>query len=128
MGLILWIIVPVVAAGAGFASSVALFGTKVETETNTSPLAAPDAEQSAYIPFDAVTVNLNQNQLNRFLKISLTLQVRKTEEEEIRKLLDLYRPVLRTWMLSYLSELSLDDIRGAAGQERIRREMEHLGR
>lgn len=124
MGLILWIIVPVVAAGAGFASSLMLFPKPAETTTSTSPLAAPDASQSAYIPFDSVTVNLNNGQLNRFLQVTVTLQVRKSEEEEILKLIAVYRPVLRTWMLSYLSELDIDDIRGAAGQNRIRRDIQ----
>lgn len=125
MGLVLWIIVPLVAAGAGFASSLALFPKTPETTETVSPLAAPNATESAYIPFDAVTVNLNNGQLNRFLNVSVTLQVRKTEEEEIRKLIDVNRPVLRTWMLSYLSELDIDDIRGAAGQNRIRREIKN---
>jgi flagellar protein FliL len=124
MGMILWIIVPVFAAGTGFAASMVLFPKSADTEVEELSLSAPEASASSYISFEPVTVNLNEGRLNRFLNVALTLQVRTSEEEEVKHLLETHRPVLKTWLLSYLSELSTEDIRGAAGQNRIRREIQ----
>jgi flagellar basal body-associated protein FliL len=124
MGLVLWVAVPVLAAGSGFAASRVLFPKSAETEQVEASLAPPGAASSSYLTFEPVTVNLNEGRLNRFLNVALTLQVRTAEEEEIKELLEMHRAVLRSWLMSYLSELSTEDVRGSAGQNRIRREIQ----
>jgi flagellar basal body-associated protein FliL len=123
-GMMLWILVPVIAGGAGFGTSRVMFPTHTETEVEDQSLAAPNASDSTYVPFEDVTVNLNDQRLSRYLHVAISLQIHKAEEEEFKELLELHRPALRTWMLSYLSELSTDDIRGSQGQQRIRREIQ----
>jgi flagellar basal body-associated protein FliL len=123
-GLLLWILVPAIAAGGGFAASKVLFPATADAESHDLPLEAPDAAGSAFIPFEDVTVNLNDPRLSRYLHVQITLQIRKAEEEEFHELLDLHRSPLRTWLLAYLADLTPDDIRGRAGQQRIRRDIQ----
>lgn len=123
-GLLLWVAVPVLAAGSGFGASLVMFPKAASHEVVEEPLGAPEAASSSYISFEPVIVNLNEGRLNRFLNVALTLQVRTSEEAEIKELLETYGPVLKSWMLSYLGELSTEDIRGTAGQNRIRREIQ----
>ncbi len=124
LGMVLWIVIPLFAAGGGFASSQFMFPKSEEHEVVEESLAPPAAEASSFIPFESITVNLNDARMNRFLNVAMTLQVRTSEEEEVKELLESHRPVLRTWMISYLSELTTDDVKGAAGQNRIRREIQ----
>jgi beta-lactamase regulating signal transducer with metallopeptidase domain/flagellar basal body-associated protein FliL/biopolymer transport protein ExbD len=76
-----------------------------------------------YVPFEALTVNLNEGRLNRFLQVEIRLQVPDAQVRTVVELVTAHRAALRNLMIGYLSELSTEDIRGEAGQERIRRQI-----
>ena len=45
----------------------------------------------------------------------------------VTELIEKKKPILKSWLISHLSDKSLDDVRGAAGQNRVRREIhEHF--
>lgn len=89
----------------------------------------PKEEETIFLPFgdgdkDAgIVVNLDEGRLTRYLRIAITMQIPKASEEEFKKKLETKKIVLRNWLLSKISDLDLDDIRGAAGQNRLRREI-----
>lgn len=61
--------------------------------------------------------------MNRYLRLKISLQINKDEEESILETLEKRRLILRNWLLSHLSDKDLDSIRGAAGQNMLRREI-----
>ncbi len=129
-GKLAWIGVGLVAGGVGFATPYILPESmrpapKVEEAPPESavPLRAAQS-RPAYIEFGEVVVNLDEGRLNRYLRVSMTLQVDELQQLEISQKVDASRAVLKSWLLSYLSDKDMEEIRGAAGQNRLRREIQ----
>ena len=86
-------------------------------------------EDTIFLPFgepgkdQSVVVNLDEGRMSRYLRVAITLQIPKAQEETFKKQIEAKKIVLRNWLLSKISDLDLDDIRGAAGQNRLRREI-----
>ena len=86
-------------------------------------------EDTIFLPFgepgkdQSVVVNLDEGRMSRYLRVAITLQIPKSQEETFKKQIEAKKIVLRNWLLSKISDLDLDDIRGAAGQNRLRREI-----
>ncbi|MCA9066533.1 MAG: flagellar basal body-associated FliL family protein, partial [Planctomycetaceae bacterium] len=128
-----WIIVGVLSAGLGSAVPFLLPSgdTKAVEEEPPKPEVAfemPPEEETVFLPFlgdkeTDIVVNLNDGRLTRFLTVSITLQIPKSQEEEIKKRLTDKKIVLRNWLLSHISDKALDEIRGGSGQNRMRREI-----
>ncbi|MFN9717813.1 MAG: flagellar basal body-associated protein FliL [Planctomycetota bacterium] len=89
----------------------------------------PKEEETIFLPFadgekdSGIVVNLDEGRLTRYLRIAITMQIPKASEEEFKKKLETRKIFLRNWLLSKISDLDIDDIRGAAGQNRLRREI-----
>lgn len=110
---------PATTTGQGITSKskkVKAFTLPKDEETVFQPFGDPDKDQR-------IAVNLNEGRLTRFLSFSITLQIPKAVEVEFKKKVDAKKFVLRNWLLSKVSDLSIEDIRGAAGQNRLRREI-----
>lgn len=91
---------------------------------NSNALDIPEAnEKIALLDFKEVTVNLNESSFNRYLKVSLSLQIAESQKVEIEKLLAEREAVLRNWLYGHLSDKRLDDIKGKQGHNRLRREI-----
>ncbi|MCA9228196.1 MAG: flagellar basal body-associated FliL family protein, partial [Planctomycetales bacterium] len=56
--------------------------------------------------------------------LKVNLQVDKAQADGITKMLEQKKPILKNWLLSYLSDKGMDDIRGRVGQNRLRREIQ----
>lgn len=76
-----------------------------------------------FISFGEVTVNLDEGRMNRYLRLKMSLQIEKHEKELVDARLKIQDLVLRNWLLSHLSDKTLDQIRGKAGQNMLRREI-----
>lgn len=87
-----------------------------------SPLAKNDP---AFINFGEVVVNLNSDRFNRYLRVSLTIQVKSQNQAALEHALDKHKAIVKNWLLSFLSDQGIDEIRGAAGQNRLRREIQN---
>ena len=125
-----WVGVGLVAGGLGFATPYFLpegmrpvAKADVPTPESAVPLRAAQA-RPAYIDFGEVVVNLDEGRLNRYLRVSMTLQVDELQVLEITQKVEANRAVLKSWLLSYLSDRDMEEIRGAAGQNRLRREIQ----
>jgi flagellar basal body-associated protein FliL len=80
-------------------------------------------EQSGLIEFGGLIVNLNDERLNRYLRINLVVQVDPSRHQVINDLVDRKREVMKNWLIKTLSDYTLDEVRGKAGQDAIRKEL-----
>jgi flagellar basal body-associated protein FliL len=77
----------------------------------------------AFVPFDEVIVNLNDGRMSRYLRLKVTLQVDAEQQEQISQAVERHKVILKDSLLRFLSDQGLEEIRGAAGQNRLRREI-----
>ena len=121
-GLLASAVTGLVAGALGF--SVPLLFPSLVGFANTSQEVT--AAQPSFVPFGSVVVNLNEGRLNRYLRVSITLEVSGGQEVADALSADVAakKSVLVDWLLSYLGDMSMDSIRGAAGQNRLRREIQ----
>jgi flagellar basal body-associated protein FliL len=77
----------------------------------------------AFVPFGETVVNLNSERFNRYLRVSITLQVYEADLEKVTPLLEKNKALLKSWLISYLSDKNMEEVRGSAGQNRLRREI-----
>ncbi|MCA9167696.1 MAG: flagellar basal body-associated FliL family protein [Planctomycetales bacterium] len=119
--LMLPLIIGVVCGGLGFAVPM-MFPTLVGGEAAPVEEPVPDP---MFIPFGEVVVNLNEGRMNRYLRIKITLQGLGDAQKvaTTTTLVETNKAILTSWMLGYLADMSMEDIRGAAGQNRLRREI-----
>lgn len=120
IGLALWTVLGLISSGAGFGVGV-LAVSMGKTE---EPQAAETAQPPAFVEFGDAVANLDEGKLTRYLRINITLQVEAAEQEKTNELIEKKKAILKSWLLSYLSGKGMDDIRGRAGQNRLRREIQ----
>jgi flagellar basal body-associated protein FliL len=151
-GIVPWIAVGVISAGLGSAMPFLLSGqshagadegsdpsdphhsgetlpSTISTEKKIKTFTLPKEEETVFLPFGTpgkdqeVVVNLDEGRMSRYLRVAITLQVPKSQELSFKTKVDAKKILLRNWLLSKISDLDLEDIRGAAGQNRLRREI-----
>ena len=77
-----------------------------------------------YIPFEPVTVNLNEDNSTRYLRTTLVMAIRKDSRNDIAKITKAIaagQHELTNALTVYLSGRTLDDVRGEESLNRIRR-------
>lgn len=121
-----WIAVTLLAGGAGVAIPF-LVPVSAENEPEQPPepppYEIPEPEEMAFVPFESVVVNLDEGAMTRYLRITVALQVAKEKELEITTKVEDQKALLKDWIINQISDKGLDDIRGRAGQNRLRREI-----
>ena len=113
-----------VCGGLGFA----LFTFVLPSGSDSSDAAEVEAAEDsapAFVPFGEVVVNLADQRMSRYLRLNITMQVKTSDSEQATADVETHKAILRNWLLGYLSNLQLEDIRGASGQNRIRREIQN---
>lgn len=126
-----WVITAVVAGGLGAVVPYVLpaslqpgHGTAAATETHDEAPPSPAAEtKQTEIDFGQVVVNLDEGRLNRYLQLTIQLRVSEKDRELINTKIGASKAVLTDWLISYLSDQDMEDIRGASGHNRLRREI-----
>ncbi|HWL09045.1 MAG TPA: flagellar basal body-associated FliL family protein [Planctomicrobium sp.] len=88
-----------------------------------SAVSAASNSPMVFIPYGEVTVNLDEQRLNRYLRVKVALHVRRSDESAVRAVIAEKELLLRNWLVSHLSDKELNDIRGKAGQNMLRREI-----
>lgn len=125
-GTIVWLILLVLAGGGGFAIPFLLSDSAPADDTEDQPAdaigMAPDEETIA-VPFGEVTVNLDEGRMNRYLRLKLAVLISKSEEMVVTEAIAARSPILKNWLLSHLSDKTLEEIRGKAGLNMLRREI-----
>lgn len=123
-GLIVGLAIAVVMAGVGFAIPFVFPSLFVDGEEAPVHVKQENDQPPAFVAFDETVVNLNSDRLNRYLRIGITLQVNADDEELVNEQLTIKKAILRSWLITHLADISMEDIRGAAGQNRLRREIQ----
>ena len=114
-----------VCAGAGFAVS-RMFGAGGSAQAASAEQAVPPetpaepepADESAkgetwYYDLDAVIANLNEPGVTRYVRVALTVELGNgLTEEPGRVFLDHKKPLMKHWLTLYLSNQTVDGIRG----------------
>jgi flagellar basal body-associated protein FliL len=111
-----------VCGGLGFALFASLPGMTKSADAGASE---PKEAVPAFVPFGEVVVNLDEGRMSRYLRLNITLQVDESVVTDTTANVESTKAILRNWLLGYLSDLQMEDIRGAAGQNRIRREVQN---
>jgi len=77
-----------------------------------APAAQGDGK-SWYYDLDAVVANLNEPGVSRYARVGLTLEMDGSmEQKEGNGFLDKKKPLLKHWLTLYLSNQTIEDIRG----------------
>jgi flagellar protein FliL len=120
-GLVGWLVLmlaALVAIAGGFSVPLYLF-----PEVQKKAAAPVESKRPALLPFGEVVVNLGEERLTRYLRVKILVVVDESHEKTVKELLEKQKPFLKSWLISYLSDQSLQEVGGAAGVNRIRREV-----
>ena len=121
-------VVGVVAAAGGFMVP-RMFASKPQPADNTAGLGAqrtpgPVDDEPKFVEFGDLVVNLSEQRMTRYLRVKLMLQVTAEEMDDATKAVEQKKIILRNWLIGYLSDKTLDEVRGQAGVNRLRREIQ----
>jgi flagellar basal body-associated protein FliL len=122
----------IVCAGAGFGVS-RLFGTRgsaqnvgaaeptaPETNDVSPPLNEADTSATWYYDLEPVVVNLNEPNVTRYVRVTLTLELGNgMAEKDGAPFLDQRKPLLKNWLTLYMSNRTIEDIRGEVNLRRV---------
>lgn len=81
--------------------------------------------KQTYVSFGEVVVNLNEDRLTRYLKIKILLVTDSSNEKALNELVQKKKPILKNWLIAHLSDKSLQEVSGATGVNKLRREIWH---
>lgn len=119
MSVIISSVLAFVFGGAGFFAVAAMSGPDPEETVEETP----EDLKPAFIEFEEVVVNIQDGRMTRFLRLNPMLQVTTGSMEDATAEVDAQKAILRNWMISYLSDLTLDELKGSVAQNRIRRDI-----
>ena len=106
----------------GKAAAGALIGGGDAVQTDEIPeTPVPELE---ILPFGVVSVNLSEGRLTRYLKVSITLELSKESADDVQRMLDDgKRAIFQSWLIAFLSDLRLEDVKGSVAVNRLSREI-----
>ncbi len=100
------------AAPAGKEGAAAKQGTEGEESRHT------------YISYGDAVANLSEGRLTRYVKVNITLQVPKEQAPEVRRLVEGgKKAVFQDWLLTYLSDKRLEEVKGGSALAKLRRDI-----
>lgn len=130
----------IVCAGAGFVVG-RVFGARGRTQALSaaeqgSPLEPMPQEQSAakadtgqgwYYDLDPVVANLNEPGVTRYVRVALTFDVDNSlNQRDTVTLFDRKKPLMKHWLTLYLSNETIEDIRGEQNLRRMQSQISEL--
>ncbi len=121
-GLMLGLLLAVCAVGGGASLPWIMGGHPHRAPADKKKGEGPKSKQAA-VPFGDVVVNLGEDRLNRFLRVKIMCAIDEAETKEITELLTTQKAFLKSWLISYLSDQSTQDVTRKVGVNKIRREI-----
>ena len=127
---IIILVVVVIFSGAGFTLGRLFGGSSASKTTGVSEQgqlenmdtkdSGADSQECWYYNLEPVIANLNVDDVTRYVKATLTLEV-SSEVDEIKgtTFFDEKKPIITNWLTVYLASLRLEDIRGGRNLKRI---------
>ncbi|MHC4534068.1 MAG: flagellar basal body-associated FliL family protein [Planctomycetota bacterium] len=124
--IVIIVIVVVIFTGTGFTLGRLIAGSPASqtagaAEQNQSEnMDAENSEGSWYYHLEPVIANLDVDDVTRYVKASLTLEISvDVDVKEGTAFIDEKKPILRNWLTIYLASLRLEDIKGDRNYKRI---------
>ncbi len=117
-------VVGLVSAGAGFAVPRFLLGGTGKHEAKGGDARPALTNKLALVPFGDVVVNIHDERLSRYLRVKIILVVDEAHEKPVKEILDKKKAILKNWLISYLCDRTLEEVKGAGGVNRLRREIQ----
>ncbi len=126
-----YLVVGMLGVGLGLSVPFLLPGKADDQPTKPDPtpqeeyMVEPDETKSAYIAFSekSIVVNINDERMSRYLAINFSLKVAEEEKDSMTELLEEKHTPLRSWLITHLARYNLEELRGGAGQNRVKREI-----
>ncbi len=119
---LLMALLPLIAGAAGAAVPLYLNMT-AQPAVEEAPEEVPVSKETVVIPFGEIVSNLSEGRMNRYLRLRISMLVSKPHKMELETKLQTEGPLMKNWLLSLVSDKSVEDIRGRSGQNMLRREM-----
>jgi flagellar basal body-associated protein FliL len=91
---------------------------------DTAPTPQPKEQNYEYYEFGEVLVNLNDPRLSRIIAVNLMLAIGKDDYDAAVAAIKENTPALKNWLLIYLADRSLDEVRGASNLNHILRDVQ----
>ena len=83
-----------------------------------------DDENVWYFTLEPVVANLNEPKVTRYIRVSLTLTIKKTlDEKKGVTFFEIKKPYITNWLTIYLASQGIEDIRGDKNLTRIQSEL-----
>jgi flagellar FliL protein len=114
-------LIALIALGGGASVPWILGGQARDAHSHRKP-EAPKSKLTA-IPFENFVVNIGDERLNRYLRIKLMVAVDEVDSHEVTDLLTKQKAFLRSWVIAYLADQSVQDVLRKVGVNRVRREI-----
>ena len=87
---------------------------------------ATDDVDRSYFDLEPIVINPNEPQVTRFLRVTFSLAIGKDDFSDAEALIKKKTNEIQNWLITYLCDLSLEDVRGAKSINRVRREVQDL--
>jgi flagellar basal body-associated protein FliL len=129
-GIMSWVITAIVgvtSAAAGFAVPQFLGGATAEAvdETEHAEKSSKKHESGmAYVPFGEVVANLDDHRMMRYVRAKFSLSVDTKDSQAVQHLVEENKLVLKNWLIGYLQNKQIEEVRGTVGFNRICREIQ----
>lgn len=78
----------------------------------------------AHHDLEPIVVNLNEPQVTRYLRVVFSLAIAGEDYDDAMATIEKKTHEMNNWLIVYLSDLSLEDVRGAKNINRVRREIQ----
>ena len=121
-------IVVLCAAAGYFASSLnvpAQAGAEETEQTAREPdKSSRDDRELVHHDLEPIIINLNEPQVTRYLRVVFSLAIASEDSGAAISTIKKHTHDVNNWLIVYLSDLSLDDVRGAKNINRVRREIQ----
>ena len=80
-------------------------------------------KEFTYYEFDSLTVNLDVQRQNRYVRVTVVLALPKEEASDITEMLEKKKVELKNWIMTYLAGHTLEQVAGRKNMVRIQREI-----
>jgi flagellar basal body-associated protein FliL len=83
----------------------------------------PAGDEFVYYEFEPIVVNLDEPRLARYVRVSITLAIKPENALAAKAILERRKPELKNWLTVFFASCTLEEARGSANLNRLRREI-----
>jgi flagellar basal body-associated protein FliL len=100
-------------------------GEDAEAAGEQQAAAEEAAPEKGWVEFGSAVANLNEVRMTRYLKVTIVLEVPVEDVPKVQEIMaGGQKAVYQDWITEYLSDLSLEEVRGAPQIQALRRDIQ----